>query len=73
MWRERGREDMRQCVSSRNHMKLLTFVKKGHDDSVRVNVWLPLEEKEWNGNFFGQGGGGYVSLLLLLSLCLFYS
>lgn len=65
---------MKQCVLSRNDMKLLTFIKKkGHDDSVRVNVWLPLEEKEWNGNFFGQGGGGYVSLLLLISLCLLYS
>lgn len=26
--KEREREEMKQCVSSRNHMKLLTFVKK---------------------------------------------
>lgn len=37
----------------------LTYTHPGLGDSVNVYVWLPLEN--WNGNFFGQGGGGWAA------------
>ena len=37
----------------------LTYTHPGLGDSVNVYVWLPLDN--WNGNFFGQGGGGWAA------------
>jgi hypothetical protein len=35
----------------------ITYTHPGQGDSVNVYVWMPLEG--WNGNFLGQGGGGW--------------
>jgi hypothetical protein len=35
----------------------VTYTHPGQGDSVNVYVWMPLEA--WNGNFLGQGGGGW--------------
>lgn len=36
----------------------LTLTHPGANDSVAVEVWLPLDT--WNGRFLGTGGGGYA-------------
>lgn len=33
----------------------------GLNDTIGVNVWLPLKDENWNGRFLGQGGLGWVS------------
>jgi hypothetical protein len=35
----------------------ITYTHPGLHDNVHVYVYLPLEG--WNGNFLGQGGGGF--------------
>jgi hypothetical protein len=40
----------------------ITYTHPGQGDSVNVYVWLPLEG--WNGNFYGQGGGGMIDVYL---------
>ena len=37
----------------------LTYTHPGLGDNVNVFIWLPL--KNWNGNFLGQGGGGWAA------------
>jgi hypothetical protein len=37
----------------------LTYTHPGQGDTVHVYIWLPLEA--WNGNFLGQGGGGWAA------------
>ena len=37
----------------------ITYAHPGVGDSVNVYVWLPLDN--WNGKFFGQGGGGWAA------------
>ena len=37
----------------------VTYTHPGLNDTIHVYVWLPLET--WNGNFIGQGGGGYMA------------
>lgn len=39
----------------------LTYTHPGWNDAVNVYVWLPLEEKDWNGRFLGTGGGGWAA------------
>ncbi|KAJ4299038.1 hypothetical protein N0V90_004282 [Kalmusia sp. IMI 367209] len=34
------------------------------DDSVLVEVWLPLSRDDWNGRFLATGGGGWVTGML---------
>jgi len=39
----------------------LTYTHPGWNDEVNVYVWLPLDEKDWNGRFLGTGGGGWAA------------
>ncbi|KAM0717413.1 hypothetical protein Q7P37_007265 [Cladosporium fusiforme] len=39
----------------------LTYTHPGWKDAVHVYVWLPLEEKDWNGRYVGLGGGGWAA------------
>lgn len=31
------------------------------NDTINVNVWLPLSTDDWNGRFQGTGGGGFAT------------
>ncbi|KAK4497206.1 hypothetical protein PRZ48_011656 [Zasmidium cellare] len=37
------------------------YTHPGLNDTIRVSIWLPLQEQEWNGRFLGQGGGGWAA------------
>jgi hypothetical protein len=37
----------------------VTYTHPGQGDTINVYIWLPLEH--WNGNFLGQGGGGWAA------------
>lgn len=39
----------------------VTYTHPGWEDSVHVYIWLPLEQKDWNGRFLAQGGGGWAA------------
>ena len=39
----------------------VTYTHPGWNDAVHVYVWLPLSEHEWNGRFYGAGGGGWAA------------
>ena len=39
----------------------VTYSHKGYNDKINVQVWLPLDDAEWNGRFQGTGGGGYIA------------
>lgn len=39
----------------------VTYTHPGWEDRVAVYVWLPLEQKDWNGRFLAQGGGGWAA------------
>lgn len=39
----------------------LTYTHPGWNDEVNIYVWLPLDEKDWNGRFLGTGGGGWAA------------
>lgn len=39
----------------------VTYTHPGWNDAVHVYVWLPLDERDWNGRFFGAGGGGWMA------------
>lgn len=39
----------------------ITYSHEAQDDSIHVNVWLPLSKKDWNGRFQGTGGGGFAT------------
>jgi hypothetical protein len=39
----------------------ITYTHPGWNDEVHVYVWLPLEERDWNGRFLGAGGGGWMA------------
>jgi hypothetical protein len=39
----------------------ITYTHPGWNDEVHVYVWLPLEERDWNGRFLGTGGGGWTA------------
>lgn len=39
----------------------ITYSHEDQDDSIHVNVWLPLSKKDWNGRFQGTGGGGFAT------------
>ncbi|KAF6824850.1 tannase and feruloyl esterase [Colletotrichum plurivorum] len=39
----------------------VSYTHPGHDDSISVYIWLPLDRESWNGVFLGVGGGGFVA------------
>ncbi|KXT09429.1 hypothetical protein AC579_2522 [Pseudocercospora musae] len=39
----------------------VSYTHPGIGDSIRINVWLPLDERDWTGRFLGQGGGGWCA------------
>ncbi|KAF7191512.1 putative feruloyl esterase [Pseudocercospora fuligena] len=39
----------------------VSYTHPGIGDSIRINVWLPLDELDWTGRFLGQGGGGWCA------------
>ncbi|KAK4498403.1 hypothetical protein PRZ48_011061 [Zasmidium cellare] len=36
----------------------VTYTHPGRNDTIKITVWLPLQN--WNGRFQGAGGGGWV-------------
>lgn len=39
----------------------LTYTHPGQNDTINVNIWLPLSPTAWNGRFQGTGGGGFTT------------
>lgn len=37
----------------------ITLTHPGDNDTVFVEVWLPLDAENWNGRFLGTGGAGF--------------
>lgn len=39
----------------------ITYSHEDQNDTIHVNVWLPLSKEDWNGRFQGTGGGGFAT------------
>ncbi|KAF4550866.1 Tannase and feruloyl esterase-like protein 3 [Elsinoe fawcettii] len=39
----------------------ITYTHPGWDDTINVEIWLPLQISAWNGRFQGTGGGGWAT------------
>ncbi|KAF2723396.1 tannase and feruloyl esterase [Polychaeton citri CBS 116435] len=37
----------------------VTYTHPGWNDTIHTDIVLPLDVKDWNGRFLGQGGGGF--------------
>ena len=39
------------------------YTHPGYNDNINVQIWLPLEQEDWNKRFMGTGGGAWATEL----------